>query len=568
MKKFLGVWKKHLLYAGFFSMFINMFQLTFSIYMLLIYDKVLTSYSMSTLAVITVIAVACLIVMSMLELVRSRLLVRMSVSMDRTMSTNVLSGMIRKAAFGGEQSKANLRDVMTLRQYLAGTAIFAFFDAPWMPLFILLIFALHPLLGMVAVCGGIVVFISGVLQDKLSRKPLDEANRIATQSQDLVSLGIRNAEAVRSMGMIGVLTERWHRLNNDVIRLQTKASRNAGALQAFTSGLRMFMQVAIYGVGAWLTLKGKSTPGVMIAASIIMGRALAPIQQGMAAYKQSSEAFGAYRRLKEHFQEPLEKESMELPDPEGELLCESVSLGFPGKGYLLQGVQFSLAAGESMGLIGPSAAGKTTLCRLLIGLWPPSVGKVRLDGADIFAWNQERLGKFIGYLPQDVELFSGTVAENIGRFDTQHPDKIVEAAKKAGAHELILHMPDGYDTKIGVGGAALSGGQRQRIGLARALYGNPKFIILDEPSSNLDDAGEKALLAALARLKEEKTTVIVVSHKMSTLSSMDKLLVLQNGRVVHFGERQQVLQALMPQKAQAFPKPAGAIVQTKGNANA
>lgn len=556
------------MYAGFFSMFINLFQLTFPIYMLLIYDKVLTSYSLPTLGVITSIAVVALLTMTLLDILRSRILVRMSVAMDNHMSEDVLSGMIRKAAFGGEENKATLKDVMTLRQYLSGNAIFAFFDVPWTPLFIGLIFILHPLLGLVALTGGVLVFISGLMQERLSRKPLEKANQIAGVSQDLVSMGMRNAEAVRSMGMLGSITKRWHSLNDVVINLQTKASQSAGTLQSFTKGLRMFMQVAIYGVGAWLALTGESTPGVMIAASIIMGRGLAPIEQGMAAYKQTSDAKQAYKRLSEHFDKKKEIETMDLPAPKGALSCEGVSLAAPGNRYLLQGVQFALEAGDSMGLIGPSAAGKTTLCRLLIGLWPPTMGKVRLDGADVFAWDQEQLGKYLGYLPQDVELFTGTVAENIGRFEEYTSEKVVAAAQKAGAHEMILRLPDGYDTRIGVGGASLSGGQRQRIGLARALYGNPRLIVLDEPSSNLDEEGEQALLNALKILKEDKTTVILVSHKMSTLATMDKLLVLQAGRVAQFGERQQVLQALTqaasPQPTkQAFPRPVGGVVKAK-----
>jgi PrtD family type I secretion system ABC transporter len=543
MKRFLTRWKKYLFYAGFFSLFINLFQLTFPIYMLLIYDKVLSSYSLPTLMVITVIAVAAIVTMGLLDIARSRLLVRMSVLMDKQMSEEVLAGMISKAAFKGEQNKATLRDVMTLRNYLSGSAVFAFFDLPWTPIFIGIIFILHPLLGWVAVAGAIIISVSSVLQNKITRKPLAQASNIASASQELITLGMRNAEAVRGMGMLGALTNRWHHMNDAVIRLQTQASNSAGMLQAFSKGLRTLMQVAIYGVGAWLTLSGKGTPGVMIAASIVMGRGLAPIEQGMGAFKQTAEAVEAYKRLKNHFSTPPSIEPMDLPTPEGAISCEGVTLA-TGNRYLLQGVQFQLAPGESMGLIGPSAAGKSTLCRLLIGLWPPTAGTVRLDGANVFSWDQEKLGKHIGYLPQDVELFSGTVAENIARLDDIDSEEVVKAAKKAGAHDLILRLPKGYDTQIGQGGATLSGGQRQRVGLARALYRNPKVVILDEPSSNLDDEGEKALLQAFVHLKKSNTTVIVVSHKMSTLTSMDKLLLLRNGRVACFGARQQVLEAL------------------------
>ncbi len=576
MKQFLKTWKRYLMYAGFFTLFINLFQMTFPIYMLLIYDKVLTSYSMPTLIAISAIAVAALVTNAVLDFVRSRILVRMSVAMDKQMSENVLAGMIRKSAVaGGQGSEATLRDVMTLRNYLSGNAIFAFFDVPWTPIFFGLIFVLHPLLGVVSLAGGVAIFASGIIQDRLARKPLVEAGAYSHMSQELVSMGVRNAEAVHSMGMLGALTKRWHGFNDIVIDLQTKASDSAGVIHAFTHTLRTFMQVAIYGVGAWLALTGRCTPGVMIAASIVMGRALAPIEMGMNTYKQTAEAMQSYKRLDAHFKASQKSEPMDLPAPTGQLSCEGVSLIAPDTRYLLQGVQFALEAGDSLGVVGPSAAGKTTLCRVLIGLWPPNEGTVRLDGANVFSWDQEKLGKFLGYLPQDVELFSGTVADNIGRFEDFDSEDVVAAAQKAGAHDMILRLPNGYDTRIGTGGAALSGGQRQRLGLARALYGNPKLVVLDEPSSNLDEEGEKMLLLAMQQLKKEKVTVIVVSHKMSTIANMDKLLVLNGGRIAHFGERRQVLQALAPytnvqqqqqlQPKTAFPRPAGGVVKIKGN---
>lgn len=543
MKRFLQHWKKYLFYAGFFSLFVNLFQLTFSIYMLLIYDKVLSSYSMQTLAVITVIAIFAIFTMTLLDATRSRLLVRLSVLMDKQMSEEVLAGMIRRAAFQGEQNEATVRDVSTLRNYLSGNAVFSFFDLPWTPIFIGIIFILHPLLGWVAVGGAVVISIASIVQNRMTQKPLAQANMISNASQNLMSLGMRNAEAVRGMGMLGALTARWHKLNDHVMSLQTRASNSAGVLHAFSKSLRTLMQVSIYGVGAWLTLSGETTAGVMIAASIIMGRGLAPIEQGMATFRQTSDAVEAYKRLSKHFSAPPKPKPMDLPAPKGAITCEGASLA-ANQRFILQGIQFHLEPGESMGLIGPSAAGKSTLCRLLIGLWPPSSGTVRLDGADVFSWDQEKLGQYVGYLPQDVELFSGTVAENIARLGEVDSDAVVKAAQLAGAHDLILHLPNGYDTQIGQGATSLSGGQRQRIGLARALYNDPKFVVLDEPSSNLDEEGEKALLEALGRLKEMKTTVIVVSHKMTTLSSMDKLLLLQNGRVACFGPRQQVLQAL------------------------
>lgn len=551
MKEFVKAWKRYLRSAFFFSIFVNLFQLTFPIYMLMIYDKVLASYSTPTLIVITIIAVCTVITMGLLDFVRSRIIMRMSVLMDRQMSEPVLKNMIKKAVMQGKDPSVSLKDVMTLRNYLSGNAIFAFFDLPWTPIFIALIFTLHPLLGCVALAGGIINFISGFLQDKVARKPLDEASMYANQAQEFVSIGTRNAESVRSMGMVGSLTNRWNAINDKVIDLQIQASASSATLQSFTKCLQVFMQISVYGVGAWLALTGRASAGVMIAASIIMGRALAPIQQGMSAYKQTAGALRAFKNAKAFFDGPQEKPKMELPAPQGALSCENIHLTAPGNRQLLAGVNFKLAPGESLGLIGPSGAGKSTLCRMLTGLWMPTSGAVRLDEVNLKDWDKEKLGPHIGYLPQDIELFSGTIAENIARLQQVDSEAVIKAAKLAGIHEMVLHMPKGYDTPIGRGGVILSGGQRQRVGLARALYGNPKLIILDEPSSNLDEVGEQSLQKALDHLRMQKATVIVVSHKMSTLASMDKLLLIQDGKMMVFGKRRDVLAHFAKQQAAA-----------------
>lgn len=547
MDNLIKTWKKYLKSAFFFSLFVNLFQLTFPIYMLMIYDKVLASYSVPTLVVITIIAVCTVVTMGLLDFVRSRIIMRMSVLMDRQMSESVLENMIKNAVMQGKAPSVTLKDVMTLRNYLSGNAIFSFFDLPWTPVFIALIFALHPLLGCVALAGGIVNFLSGYLQDKVARAPLDKANMLANKGQEFVSLGMRNAESVRSMGMIGSLTTHWNAINDKVIDLQIQASASSATLQAFTKCLQTFMQISVYGVGAWLALTGRATAGIMIAASIIMGRALAPIQQGMAAYKQTAGALRAFQNIKGFFNRPAERPAMELPAPVGALSCEKLYLAAPGNRQLLSGINFRLNPGESLGLIGPSGAGKSTLCRMLTGLWQPNSGAVRLDEVNLKDWDKEKLGPYVGYLPQDVELFSGTIAENIARLQEVDSEAVITAAKLSGIHEMILHMPKGYDTLIGRGGVILSGGQRQRVGLARALYGNPRLVILDEPSSNLDDVGELSLLRALQYLHQLKATVIVVSHKMSTLSTMDKLLLIQDGKMAMFGPKKDVLEHLNAQ---------------------
>ncbi|MEA3465934.1 MAG: type I secretion system permease/ATPase [Thermodesulfobacteriota bacterium] len=550
MKKFLKQWRPYLVYGGFFSMFINVLQLTFPIYMLQIYDRVLSSYSMPTLYAITVAAVLSLIIMALLEFIRSRLLVRCGVAIDQALSGDVLDSVIKQAALTGMQpNQATLRDVNILRNFFAGNAIFTLFDIPWTPLFLGVIYFLHPLLGLVATAGAVLLIIFALINEKLTRKPLDAANMVNGFSMKFVETARRNARSVRSMGMLGGVTARWQEFNDTVTKLQTQSSRQAGLIQALSSWLRQSMQVFIYGVGAWLTLEGEATAGCMIAASIIMGKALGPVQNGIGSWKSMVEARGAWKRLDTLFGQPETKDNMDLPDPVGELSAEHVSFAISGA-TILRDISFSLTPGESMGIIGPSGAGKSTLCRLLLGIWQAGAGKVRLDGADIYNWDQEKLGPFIGYLPQDVELFSGTVAENIARLNSVESDKVIAAAQMAGVHELVLSFPNGYDTRIGDGGVVLSGGQRQRIGLARALYGDPKLVILDEPNSNLDDEGERALLASWPHLKQQGTTLIVVSHKPGLLAGVDKILMLKGGQLAMFGPREAVFKKLMEAQQQ------------------
>lgn len=553
MKRFFKEWRPYLVFGAFFSMFINVLQLTFPIYMLSIYDRVLSSYSLPTLYAITVGAVVALIVMAMLEFVRSRLLVRCGVAIDQALSETVLNEVLHKATdAGGQPSSANLRDVNVLRNFFAGNAIFTLFDIPWTPIFLAVIYLLHPVLGMVATGGAILLIIFAIVNELLTRKPLESANQVNNYIGNFVSTAQRNSHSVASMGMRSGVTRRWQELNDSLTKLQTQASRHSGLIQSLSSWLRQSMQVFIYGVGAYLTLQGNATAGIMIAASIIMGRALAPVQMGIGSWKSMIEARGAWQRLDTLFKEHAANEKMDLPEPSGQISAEAVSLRIRDS-VILHNINFSLQPGESMGLIGPSGAGKSTLCRLLLGLWPATAGHVRLDGADITGWDQEKLGPHIGYLPQEVELFTTTIAENIARLGPVDSDKVIAAAKLAGVNDLILRMPAGYDTRIGQGNVVLSGGERQRIGLARAIYGNPKLVVLDEPDSNLDDEGEKALLNSWRHLKENGTTLIVVSHKPALLAGVDKVLVLKDGQVATFGDRDQVFKTLMQQRQAAAP---------------
>lgn len=553
MREFLRACRFYFSFGFFFSLFINILQLTFPIYMLQIYDRVLSSYSIQTLTVITIAAFIALTVMGLLENIRTRLFIRAGVAMDNALGRHVLDHTLQNSLKPlPDKGSGQLRDVQVLRNFLGSNAIFAFFDLPWTPLYLAIIFILHPWLGSFATAGAVVVFILGITSHKLSQKLLDESRMVTAHSQGFVAACQRNASVVGAMGMLGAITRRWDALNDLDIELQSRASRRAGLLHAISKTLRIGMQVGIYGIGAYLALQNEATPGAMIAASIIMGRALAPIDLAMATYKQSHEAFSTYRRLRKTVHEPVKEASMELPAPLGKLAVENVHFGIQGQA-ILQQVSFELPPGEIMAIIGPSAAGKSTLCRLLLGIWKPSIGAIRLDGADIYSWNQEQLGPYIGYLPQDVELFAGTVAENIARLDVVDPELVVEAAQKTGVHDMVLRFPKGYDTPIGEHGGMLSGGQRQRIGLARAIYGSPKLLVLDEPNSNLDDAGELALMQTIIEMKKQGATIVLVTHRPQILNVADKILVLHDGKMMAFGPRQEVLQRL----AGPRPQPRG-----------
>lgn len=537
---------------GAFSFFINLLMLTGPLYMLQVYDRVLTSGSRHTLIMLTVVAVGMILTSALLELVRSRILVRIGSRLDRRLNDRLFAGLLRLhlQQKGSSQSQP-LRDLETLRGFLTGSGLISLFDAPWTPLFLAIIFLLHPLLGLVALSGAVVLFILAVVSELVTRGPLREASHDSAAAHGFTENTLRNAEVIEAMGMLPGLQRRWQARHQAALVAQAKASDRGGLLTACAKFVRPVLQVAILGTGAYLALQQVITPGVMIAASIIMGRALAPVEGAIGNWRGFILARNAKSRLRSFLEkdEPPEA-SMPLPRPKGAVSVERLVAAPPGlERPVLKGISFALKAGDSLGIIGPSAAGKSTLARLLIGVWPAAAGQVRLDGADIGDWNHLELGSHLGYLPQDVELFDGTVAENIARFGEPNPENVVRAARRAGVHELILRLPEGYDTMIGPGGAALSGGQRQRIGLARALYGDPAFMVLDEPNSNLDGEGEAALRQAVQELKQDGTTVVVIAHRPSVLAGMDKILVLRDGQIEHFGSRDEVL----PKVTKAVP---------------
>jgi len=547
LEETLGTLKRFFFTAGVFSFFINALMLVPAIYMLQVYDRVLVSRNEMTLLMLTLIVLMLYALMASLEWLRARLMVQAGLKLDAELNDKVLSTAFRSnLRQGGSNGDQPLRDLTAIRQFLTGNGLFAFFDAPWAPLFIVVIFLLHPLLGLVSLIGGLILLGLAFLTEKRTQKPLEAANTAGIAANQFASNSFRNAEVIEAMGMFPALRSRWYKLHSRMLALQAVASDRAGSIAAVTRFTRISVQSLILGVGALLVIDASITAGTMIAASILMGRALAPVEQAIGAWKQFVGARGAYARLKKQLADfrPQGK-GVSLPPPCGEFRIEQVIASAPGSALpILKGISLIIPKGAVVGIIGPSGSGKSTLARLLVGVWGAASGKVRLDGADVYAWNKEELGPWVGYLPQDVELFEGTVAENIARFGQLDSEAIVQAATQAGVHDMILRLPASYETPIGAGGCALSGGQRQRIALARALYGNPAVVVLDEPNSNLDDAGEAALVSAIRQLKSDGKTVVVITHRTSVLTAIDLLLVLRDGQVQGFGPPAEVLAAL------------------------
>ncbi|MBW6392395.1 type I secretion system permease/ATPase [Billgrantia antri] len=532
---------------GGFSLCINLLMLTPALYMLQVYDRVITTGSRETLLMLTLVVMFLLIVMGGLELVRSRLLVRVGNSLDSRMSARLYRAVFERArAVPGPSSAQPLDDLKSVRQFLAGNGLFAFFDAPWVPLYLGILFLFDIWFGVFATLAGAILLGLALANEWATKRLLAEAGNEHIQAQALLTSNLRNAEAVHAMGMLPGLHRRWAQRHLAALIKQSQASDRSGSLTHLSKVLRVLAQSLILGVGALLVLEARVTPGMMIAASIIMGRALAPIDQMIGSWKGFVSARDAYQRLTRLLeQSPVEAERLELPAPRGEVALEGVSLVPPGSEVaVLHDIDLHVTKGEHVGIVGPSAAGKTALARALLGIWQPHSGTVRLDGASLAHWHRDALGPWVGYLPQDIELFDGTVAENIARFGEVDDEKVVAAARRADVHEMILRLPEGYETRLGVADGALSRGQRQRVGLARALYGDPVLVVLDEPNANLDDAGERALAQTLRRLKEEGVTLFVVSHRRGILEGVDKLLVLDRGRMRLFGPAHEVMARL------------------------
>ncbi|MBH3235849.1 type I secretion system permease/ATPase [Serratia marcescens] len=543
-----------------FTAVINLLMLAPALYMLQVYDRVLPSGNRMTLAMLTLMVVGLYLFMGLLEWVRSQVVIRLGAQMDMRLNQRVYDAAFEtNLKTGNPLAGQALNDLTNLRQFATGNALFAFFDAPWFPVYLLVVFLLHPWLGALASAGVIVLVLLAWLNQRVSQAPLAEAGRVALSATQQANGNLRNAEAIAAMGMLTDLRLRWLRQHQQFLLLQNRASEKIAAVTAWSKTVRLALQSLMLGCGALLAVNGDITPGMMIAGSILIGRVLGPIDQLIGAWKQWSSARQSLQRLEVMLAaNPPQAASLPLPAPSGALAVNQLSASAPGgSAPVLHGVSFRLEAGEVLGVIGASGSGKTLLMRQLVGALTPLSGDVRLDGADLRQWDKQQLGSHIGYLPQDIQLFAGTLTENIARFGQVDAEKVVAAAALAGVHQLILHLPKGYETELGEGGSGLSGGQRQRVALARALYGSPALVVLDEPNANLDREGEEALQRAIEALKKRGTTIVLVTHKPAILATTDRLLVLAAGQVQHFGPSDAILKKLPGFTPAAVPANAG-----------
>jgi len=550
-----------------FAAAMSILALTTSFYMLEVYDRVLNSRSLSTLALLTLIAFGGVFVHSALDSLRLRILIRIGMRVANQLTAQVLRAMIALSAqAGGAVARQGLRDIDTIRNFIGSPGLAALIDAPFLLVFLFVLFYLHWAYFLIVLVGGGIIVGIAVVDQWLTSRTLTSSIGATIRAHQFAEDGLRNADLLEGMGISQTFVGRWRDQWVESLRLTLQSSDKDTALTGLSRGVRQFIQIVLLGTGALLVLRFHASGGVMIAASIIGGRALAPIETMVSTWKSVTAARLAHGRVLEILRRaPRRDEGMPLGAPQGRINCERVTYAPAGaRKAIVAGVSFALEPGDSCGVIGPSASGKSSLMRLLVGAWPPVSGNVRLDGADIYGWPRQELSAYIGYLPQDVELFGGSVRENIARLEEGDPELVVAAAKLAGAHEMILNLPQGYDTDIGEAGAKLSGGQRQRIGIARALYGDPRFVVLDEPNSNLDAAGEEALLQTLIELKRRKVTVVIVAHRPSILGAVDKMLALRDGQVEAFGPKAEVIQKYTPRG----PAPRPTVVPLQAGAPA
>ena len=538
-----------------FSFFLNLLMLATPLYMLQIYQRVLSSGHLPTLFYLTLVTIFALLILGALYTIRGWILSRIGGWLSAEMGAPLISASVVRTLAGSATGAQPLRELGHIQAFIGGAGITALFDAPWLPVFVAVIWFMHPWLGWLAAASAVVLFILAVLNEVITRKPQTEATKAHARAHQFVDATLRNSEAVQAMGMLPGVLARWNRIQQGALAQQALASARSGALVGLSRFIRLAVQVAILGLGALLVIHGELHAGQMIAASILLGRALAPVEQSLAGWRTFVTARSSYATLQQLLQSARERPpGISLPAPTGRVTVENVTFKPPtAEKPILQRLSFGLEPGTTLGIIGPSAAGKSTLCRLLVGVWPPTIGSVRLDSAEVHAWNREEFGQHVGYLPQDVELFAGTVRENIARMGEATDEEVIAAAKLADIHEMVLRLPNGYETEVSPGGALLSAGQRQRVGLARALLREPVFVVLDEPNANLDRAGEAALRHSLSALKAKGSTIVVVAHHASMLEVVDRLLVMREGKIEAFGPRNEVLAHISGSRQKEVP---------------
>jgi PrtD family type I secretion system ABC transporter len=561
--------KRPLLHVAGFSFVVNLLLLVPSLFMLQVFDRVFSSQSGDTLLVLTLGVGIALAMMLALDYLRSRLQGVIGNLVSDSLSPAVARIMLAMGAQrSGRAPSEGLRDVASLRTLFSSQGVVALFDAPWVIVYVAVIFLAHPALGIAAAASALLMLVLAYLNDRLTRRDIEGVVKASSEATRYLEASLQNAEVAQVLGMSDALIARWRARNADVLALQSPTARKSVAMTAFTRTVRQSVQVLMMALGAWLVINGEATAGVMIATTTLLGRALAPVEQVVGSWRVLAEGRVAWRRLQELLgTAAVEPERMNLPPPTGLLVAQQLVYRPPrGDRTILAGVSMQLEPGESVAVIGPSGAGKSTLVRLLTGVWKPTAGTVRLDGADLAAWPRDQIGPCIGYVPQDVELFGGTVAENIARLGDVDGEKVVRAAKLANCHEMILGLPDGYDTVVDPQSAVLSPGQRQRIALARALYGDPRLVILDEPNSNLDGAGEQALGETLKALRGN-TTVVIVTHRTTLVQHIDKILLIEAGRAQKFGPVAEVMGAMQGGRVavggggQVVPLPGAAVAR-------
>jgi len=548
IREFLTFSKKTFIFVGFFSLFVNILMLLPAIYMLAVYDIVVPSRSGSTLLFITILVIVLYIIMALLQIIRGKILIRINNKIDSMLNERVIDSMYRFAL--KHPTKASIQpfnDFQQIKNFLTSQAIFAFFDAPWIPIYLFVLFLFHVYYGALGLVIVISVLVITILNEKSTRKHLDKSNEALIKSNKFLNNTIFNIEVIEALGMRRRIYKKWFNVYKDFLINHRIANDKVTFWSNTTKSFRMLSQSMMLGLGGLLAINLQISSGMIVAGSIVLGRALAPLDILIGTWKVFSSARLSYKRLNSLLAEfGEEKSKIKLPEPEGHVTLKEVVVVAPdSQKPILKNINMHINAGETVAIVGPSGAGKSSLVRTILGVWEPINGKVEIDGADIRQWDREHLGNYIGYLPQDIELFEGTIAENIARFEKAKDEDIIEAAKISGAHDVIIKFPEGYNTYIGPGGMTLSGGQRQRVGLARALYKIPKIIILDEPNSNLDDAGERALFNALLELKRRKRTVIVISHKINILELADKIAVLRDGVLQMYGPKEKILPQLL-----------------------